>query len=79
MYFLILKIKNKKRERERGKDRKKTKGYTDMYVQPNIGTPLKQPIRDFDRMNGATHSWVMFPRTKRPEVWIGLATKKKGC
>ena len=36
-----------------------------MYVQPNIGTPLKQPIitaEDSDRrMN------------KRPEVWIGLA------
>lgn len=41
MYFLILK---KKKDREE-KDRKKTKGYTDMYVQPNIGTPLKQTHR----------------------------------
>lgn len=41
MYFLILK---KKREREREERTEKDKGSTDMYVQPNIGTPLKQPI-----------------------------------
>lgn len=35
MYFLILK---------KGVLGRGGKGYTDMYVQPNVGTPLKQPI-----------------------------------
>lgn len=50
MYFLILKKKKQEKERERARQRvgeegqEKTKGYTDMYVQPNIGTLLKQAI-----------------------------------
>lgn len=66
MYFFDLKKKEKReRERER-KGQGKTKAIPTCMYNLILETPLKtnpsvHQRTDFDRMSGATHSWVIFP------------------
>lgn len=72
MYFLILK--------KGWGARKKNKGYTDMYVQPNIGTPVKQPISTLETqtltrwMEPHTAGWYFSEQKAWDLDWFG----KKG-